>query len=335
VNHTDTQFFYSLTPERILEAVESLGVRTTGRALALNSMENRVYEVEIEVPDPDAVQSRHELFRVVKFYRPGRWSKEQVLEEHTFLRDAQEAELPVVAPLVLANGETVGVVPESEILFAIFPKVGGRIEDELQTPALERIGRLLARLHSVGAQHAAVSRLTLSPNTYGLENLTFLLNGTFIPTGFRSRLEQLVVRICDVSTPWFAATPIQRIHGDLHVGNILWNASGCMLVDFDDMVMGPCVQDLWLLVPGRDPESRANRDDLLAGYEQMRAFDRDSLRLVEPLRALRMVHFSAWIARRWEDPSFKRIFVDFGSERYWQDQISGLMEVVEILDYGG
>lgn len=332
---TDTEFFYALTPEKILESVETLGFRCTGRCLALNSMENRVYEVEIEVDDPASLTSRHDAFRVVKFYRPGRWTREQIMEEHEFLADAVAAELPVVAPLTFDDGSTLKQVPDSGILFAVFQKIGGRVLDEFTKDHLSRLGRLIGRLHGIGSSKQFRHRMKLSPTTYGRENLQFLVGHERLLPAFRPRFEQLVNRICDVTEPWFNAAATQRIHGDCHVGNILWNDSGCLLVDFDDAVIGPCVQDVWLLVPGRDEDAQQKRETFLTAYESMRKFDRTSLRLIEPLRALRMVHFSAWIAKRWQDPSFQRVFVDFGSERYWNEQVGALMEIVEILENGG
>jgi len=329
--HENTSFFYDLTPEHVLQAVEAVGVRCTGRALALNSMENRVYEVEIEVPDLEKLASRHEAFRVVKFYRPGRWTKEQILEEHQFLADAIEAELPVVAPLAFADGSTLQQMAGVGIWYAVFPKVGGRINDEFNRADLIRLGRLLARLHTVGAGRESEHRISLNPNSYGRENLKYLTESGVIPNTYQSRYSDLVNFICDWSDPFFKKIPTQRIHGDCHIGNIIWNTQGCFLVDFDDMVRGACVQDLWLLVPGRDKYAQDNLEILLEGYESMRPFDRSTLRIIEPLRALRMIHFSAWIARRWEDPSFKRVFVDFGTERYWGEQVVSLNEVTEIL----
>lgn len=329
-----TNFFYELTPEMVLRAVESTGVRCTGRCLPLNSLENRVYEVEIE-SDASKLTSRHEGFRVVKFYRPGRWSKQQILEEHEFLKDCASSDVPVVSPLKLPGGETLGEVEGIGIYFAVFPKIGGRINDEFSKQDLERLGRLIARLHLAGAKKPATNRLKLNPETYGSSSIEFLKQQKLVPSNVMTRLEDLVGRICSISTPWFAETKTQRIHGDCHVGNILWSGSECTFVDFDDMVTGPCVQDIWLLVPGRDDESLKLRESLIAGYKQIRSFDDGSVRLIEPLRALRITHFIAWIAKRWEDPAFPRVFVDFGSDRYWNEQITALYEIVEIMCTAG
>ena len=326
-----TENFFELTPERILTAVEQIGLRCTGRCLALNSMENRVYEVEIVLKEePD---SRYDAFRVVKFYRPGRWSEEQILEEHRFLAELAEDDLPVVAPLPFPDGSTLKKIEELGILFCVFPKVGGRNLDEPSREQLEILGRLLARLHVVGACSQAPSRMELTPQTYGRANLEYLLGSNCLLPNFRSRYQDIVERLLSICEPWFAGVPSQRLHGDCHLGNMLWRQDGPLLVDFDDMLRGPCVQDLWLMVPGRDEDALARREVMVAAYEQMRRFDRETLRLIEPLRALRIIHFSAWIARRWEDPSFKRVFVDFGGERYWSEQIVALDECLNML-YG-
>jgi Ser/Thr protein kinase RdoA (MazF antagonist) len=328
-----TQFFFELTPERVLDAVERLGVRCTGRVMALNSMENRVYEVELDL-DEAPMRDRWEAYRVVKFYRPGRWTKEQILEEHQFLVECQEAEIPVVSPLAFPNGETLAQVEGADIFYAVFPKVAGRILDEMSDSQLRQIGRLLARLHGVGARHPFVHRMALSIDSYGRSNIAYLRENKFIPPSVEAHYVGLAERILSACAPWFAQTSMQRLHGDCHIGNLLWSASGCSIVDFDDSLTGPCVQDLWLLTPGRDAASHAQREQLLEGYEMMRGFDRTSLRLIEPLRALRMIHFAAWIARRYEDPAFKRVFVDFGSEGYWRGQLIALQEVGESIGVG-
>ncbi|MBX7143603.1 MAG: serine/threonine protein kinase [Oligoflexia bacterium] len=325
------EYFYSLTPEGVLRAVEHLGFHCTGRALALNSMENRVYEVEIEVKDESSVQSRYDYFRVVKFYRPGRWSREQILEEHKFLLQLEASDIPVIAPLRDSADETLHQDPESGIWYAVFPKCGGRAPDELSDEQAERIGRLLARLHLVGAREPAPNRLRLSPETYGLDNVRFLREAGFLPNEIAQAYTSTVESICACASPWFAQTASQRIHGDCHAGNILWGNQGPFLLDFDDMVMGPCVQDLWLLLPGRDEEGQRILELMIAGYEQLKAFDRASLRLIEALRALRMVHYSAWIARRWKDPAFTRVFPQFGSPAYWNGQLADLREQLGIV----
>ncbi len=325
----ETRHFYELTPDRILDAVEACGLRCTGRSMALNSMENRVYQVEIEVDGP--VSNPSDCFRVVKFYRPGRWSEEQIKEEHLFLSDLVEDEITAVAPLPLDDGETLARLPHANIHYAVFPRVGGRLVDELADDSIEQLGRLIARVHNVGARRKANARIRLDPATYGIENLRYLVDSGLIPDSVRERYRDTVEGVCNVTEPWFAAATYQRIHGDCHVGNVLWRDSTAFLVDFDDMVVGPCAQDVWLLAGGQDTFGRQQRELFVSGYEELRDFDRATLRLIEPLRALRFVHFSAWIARRWEDPSFQRVFGDFGSERYWFEQVSSLQEQLGLI----
>jgi Ser/Thr protein kinase RdoA (MazF antagonist) len=335
-----TRFFFELTPDRVLEAVEALGLRCSGRCTALNSFENRVYEIELEEEDDSLDRSASAAFarrRVVKFYRPGRWNREQILEEHEFLLDLKKAEIPVVAPIEFEMGaeneQTLHVAKESGIFYALFPKVGGRAPDELQDDQLRWIGRLLARIHSVGALKSAPHRIEIGPETYGRKNLASLLEDNWIPLDYAARYQQVVEEICALSDGLFSsllkegrASAIHRIHGDCHLGNLLWNQSGPFFLDFDDMVRGPAVQDIWLLVPGRDEESIRQRQILLEGYEEMREFNFLTLSLIEPLRALRFVHYSAWIARRWSDPAFPAAFPQFGTHRYWQEQLRDLEE---------
>lgn len=327
---SETRYFYELTPERILDAVEkSAGVRCTGRALALNSMENRVYEIELELDEKPANPS--DRFLIAKFYRPGRWTKEQILDEHTYLAELAELEIPVVAPRALANGSTLDQLPDAGLFYAVFPKIGGRSPDELTSDQLAQVGRLLARLHSVGAARPARHRLALTTESYGLANLQHLIDARILPDDIRPAYQATVEQICALSKPWFDAAAVHRIHGDCHRGNLLIGREGMFFVDFDDMVTGPAVQDMWLLIPGRDDESRQQLEAMLEGYETMRDFDRSTLRLIEPLRALRFIHFSAWIGRRWADPAFPRAFPQFGTPRYWQEQLADLRDQLDII----
>jgi len=326
----ETKFFFSLTPEIVLNEIEkNSAFKCTGRVLTLNSMENRVYEVEIDLESPPKNPS--ERFIVVKFYRPGRWSKEQILEEHEFLSDLKANDIPVVPPLANEHGETLFKLSSAEIYFTLFPKMAGRIADEMQDEKLRTTARTIARLHNVGAMKQAKHRLRLDTDTYGISNMNYLLANNFIPDNFRDRYADIVQRICEISSPWFSKVSYQRIHGDCHLGNILEGREQLTLVDFDDMVQGPCVQDIWLIIPGRDEFAKQQMDEFISAYEIMRPFDRSSLRLIEPLRALRYVHFSAWIARRWQDPIFPKFFPHFGSEQYWQEQISDLHEQYDLI----
>ncbi len=343
----DTQFFYEVTPERVLTAVESAGLRCSGRCLALNSLENRVYEVEID-GHYDLHPNAPERFRVIKFYRPGRWTAEQILEEHAFLAELEALELPVVAPLPLiaaklsdkgqaADGadravsvesSTLAKVPAAQVYYAVFPKVGGRTADELGDEELERMGRLLARVHNCGASRKAQHRIALNPQSYGLDNLEYLLKYSCIVPQLEARYAELVRELCQRSQALFTGIPCQRIHGDCHLGNVLWGSQGPRLVDFDDMVVGPAIQDLWLLLPGLYEDQPARWNLMLDAYRSFRDISARELLLIEPLRALRLIHFSAWIARRIKDPAFQRVFVEFGTERYWQEQLVQLQQVL-------
>jgi len=330
MTESPTQFFFELTPERVLQAVESSGLRCTGRCMALNSFENRVYDVELETEEVSVHKHLAANRRIAKFYRPGRWTETQILEEHEFLHDLVAAEIPAVAPLAFPDGRTLHQMEGSGIYYAVFPKVGGRAPDELSDEQLSRIGRLLGRIHNVGAARSSRHRLSIDAETYGRTNLRFLLEGNWIPLEFQARYVAAAEAIIRTTESLMTGVPTHRIHGDCHLGNLLWNQEGPFFVDFDDMVRGPAVQDVWLLVPGRDPESLRQREVLLEGYQEMRAFSRESLRLVESLRALRFIHYTAWLARRWQDPAFPRAFPDFNSHRYWSDETHDLEEQVRL-----
>lgn len=324
----ETEFFFALTPDRILGAVERLGYRCTGRSIALNSMENRVYEVEIELLEEP--ESRSDKFKIVKFYRPGRWTREQILAEHQFLFDLNQVEIPVVVPEQL-NGESVLRMEDQDLFYAVFPKIGGRNPDELDNELLARCGRLLARMHNVGAAKEAPERIKITPESFGLRNLEYLLQSQLLPFEYQKRYAELVEAICAESSPLFQEAAYQRVHGDAHLGNLLFNDSGLFFVDFDDMLRAPVVQDIWLLLSGQEDPYGTKRELLLAAYEELRPFDRRSLVLIEPLRALRFIHFTGWIAHRWEDPAFKRVFENFGTSQYWAVQIADLENQLRLI----
>ena len=286
-----TTSFHTLTPDRVLDAVEVGGLRCTGRCLPLRAFENRVYEVELE----------DERRLVVKFYRPGRWSRETILDEHRFLADLVASEVPAVAPMDLGNGQTLNEA--NGILYAAFPRVRGRSLDELDAENRRRIGRTIGRMHAVGAARPFKHRPKLGVQHYIHEPLEFVLKGNFMPENLGPRYRDVALRIADAVAKPLAAARTQRIHGDLHWGNILWTPDP-LLVDFDDCVMGPPIQDIWLLARGEAEEARKAREDLIEGYELFREFDRSTLPLIEPLRAMRIIYMSGWIAKRWDDPSF-------------------------------
>ena len=305
-----TQYFFELTPSAVMDAIEHEPIlgelkRCTGFCQPLASFENRVYEVEFE----DRTRA------VTKFYRPGRWTEAQIQEEHQFMLDIEAAEIPVVVPYFFEKpGDTLRK-SKAGLFYCVYPKIGGRQPEDLGREKLNQLGRLIARMHTVGVQRKAVHRVKLNPENYGEASLDFLLTEKIVSPHVEKRFEATVRQIIAVSKNRFEGQPLQRIHGDCHAGNILWNEkTGPFFIDFDDMVNGPPVQDLWLLAP--DPESF---QFLLEGYEQMRDLPDGSERLVECLRALRMIHYATWIAKRYEDPAFQRAFPQFESPRYWED----------------
>ena len=319
----ETQYFYNLTPDIVLRHIEqAISVTCTGRCLALHSMEKRVYEVEILVDDP-----RHpwDRFVVVKFYRPGRWHRQQLEEEHQLIQDLAESELPVVAPLADKEGNTLWQIDDLDIFYGIFPKVAGRAPSELDFKSIEWVGRLLGRMHGVGALSKMSHRLTLSPLTYGRENLEYL-EAENIGGELGKRYVDLAYNVVDLVDARMQGVEAIRLHGDAHSGNLLWSQDGPFWVDFDDCLMGPPVQDMWLIVGGRDQHARETLSHLLSGYETMYRFDRTTLGLIEPLRSLRMIHFCSWIARRRKDPAFIRNFPHFHQDNYWISQIADLEE---------
>lgn len=304
--------FSHLLPEVIFDCAERLGDRCTGRFLTLNAMENRVYDIEKE--DGSHV--------VIKFYRPGRWSKDTILSEHAYLKLAVADEIPVVAPLADDKGET--LFDYNGIFYAIFPKRPGRLESELNQEQLTRLGRYLARLHLIGEKIPNAPRLKITPQLYGRDTLSYVKQEGLLQPGLGAIYESLVHQTCDLVEPVFEGVETILVHGDCHVGNVLWNGDEPYFIDFDDMLYAPPVQDMWMLIGGDDEFAMKNRDILISAYEELRAFDDKSLKLIEPLRALRMMYFAGWIARRRDDGAFKLAFPHFGTEKFWQEQIENL-----------
>ena len=307
-------FFYDLTPDTVLMAVEQCGLEPSGHCMALNSYENRVYDLRLE-------NGSHV---VGKFYRPGRWSREQILEEHAFLLQLQEDEVPVCAPLELGNGSTLREI--EGIYYGLWPRTGGRAGDELSDDQLGILGRLLARIHNRGAAGDAEHRISLTGTTYGLDSLDFLLENSIIPEEFSARYSAAVREVADIYDSMSADVPFLRIHGDCHLGNLLNGTEGWFFLDFDDFLTGPAVQDIWMLTPARDTEGLRQRQVLLDAYRLFRDFNDSWLALIEPLRALRYIRYAAWIAKRWEDPAFPPAFPHFGTEQYWEDETRDLEE---------
>ncbi|MDX9866457.1 MAG: serine/threonine protein kinase [Kiritimatiellia bacterium] len=310
--------FGALSPERVLEAVESgLRCRCTGLLRPLPSYINRVYTVESETGETV----------VAKFYRPGRWTREAVLAEHDFVLACAADEIPVIAPLPLAQGGTVG--DADGIAFALYPRRGGRpIEPADPGNALwGRLGALLARVHRVGARAPAPARLTLHPLSATAEDLAYLLDGGFLEAREAARLDSFAAALFDRIVPQFEALggEVIRLHGDCQHTNVLERPeTGLFLIDFDDMMNGTPVQDLWMLLPGRAEECAAEWEQMIEGYETFRAFDRRTVRLIEPLRAMRMIYYLAWCARQAHDASFRQNHPDWGARAFWASELAEL-----------
>ncbi len=313
--------FDRLTPDFLLAAVESQGLWCNGRQLALNSYENRVYQIGIEDAEPV----------IAKFYRPGRWSDEQIQEEHDFCLELAGHELPVVAPWQNANGET--LFHHDGFRFALFPRRGGRAPELGDLDSLFTIGRLMGRIHLVGSAKAFTSRPTLDLDSYGYRSVALIEEG-FIPESLEASYQAASKELLAlVAEKWSAVGDITyiRTHGDCHVGNMLWREDLPHFVDFDDARMAPAIQDLWMLLSGDRRDQVSQVSEVVAGYEEFFEFHPRELKLIEPLRALRMLHHTAWLASRWDDPAFPRAFSWFNTERFWGEHIMELREQCAVL----
>ena len=311
----DATPYYRLGPDAVLDAVETTGLLTDGRLLALNSYENRVYQIGLEGEQPV----------VAKFYRPGRWSDAQIEEEHGFALELAEAEIPVVAPLLIGGRS---LFHHAGFRFALFPRQGGHAPELEDRDTLLWLGRFLGRIHAVGRSRPFRERPALTPERFGDESVATLRAGGWLPPHLESAFDSLADDLMlSVRAAWDRAGDFARIrlHGDCHPGNLLWR-DGPFFVDLDDCQSGPAVQDLWMLLSGEPAEMSRQLGDLLEGYGQFCDFDMRELLLVEALRTLRMLHHAAWLARRWEDPAFPAAFPWFGAPRYFEDLILSLRE---------
>jgi Ser/Thr protein kinase RdoA (MazF antagonist) len=315
--------YSELSPETVLDAIEALGFRCDGRALALNSYENRVYQIGIEDAEPV----------IAKFYRPARWSDAAIREEHAFSAELAAQEIPVIAPLLQA-GESMHV--HHGFRYAVFPRRGGRWPELGTVDEREWVGRFLGRIHAVGRAGRFRERAALDMDDLGRNARDFVLDGDWMPDYLAIKYEEVTDELLEAvearALGWGGAR-LGRILGDCDRGNILWTDAGPHFVDLDDCLTGPAIQDLWMLLSGGHQEMRTELRDLLTGYEQFLPFDRSEIALIEPLRALRMIHYSAWLARRWHDPAFPKAFPWFAEPRYWeqhhrslQDQLAAVLE---------
>ena len=314
--------FATLSPDLVLDALDSVGLRGDGRLLALNSYENRVYQVGMEDGPPV----------VAKFYRPQRWSQAQILEEHAFSRQLADEEIPVV-PAMMLDGATLH--RHAGFRFAVFARHGGRAPELDNSETLEWLGRFIGRIHAVGQRTPFATRPALDIATFGEEPRDFLLANGFIPDELKASYTGTVAHALDGVRRCFdraGDVRLLRLHGDCHVGNVLWTDAGPHFVDFDDSRTGPAIQDLWMLLSGERADMVRQCGDLLAGYEDFCDFDAREMHLVEALRTLRLIHYAAWLARRWDDPAFPVAFPWFNTQRYWQDRILELREQIALMD---
>lgn len=319
----DFELFHRLGPNEILTILESSGLEPDGHVLALNSYENRVYRIGLEDADPV----------VVKFYRPGRWSDEEILEEHRFTEEQAVAEIPVVPPVQQENGAT--LMHQGKYRYSLYPCVGGR-PPELDNPEqLRQMGTFVARIHATGAEKPFEHRPPINSQTFLHEPGDYLLTQNLLPselvTAFSSLFEDIRLR---VERCYERAGEIEslRLHGDCHQGNILWRDDVPSILDYDDARTGPAIQDIWMFLSGDRDYMTARLEDFLEGYSMFRHFNPAELHLLEALRCMRMVNHAAWLARRWNDPAFPIAFPYFNSQRYWEDLILGLREQAALMD---
>ena len=316
--------YADLTPDLILDAVEQVGLLTDGHLLALNSYENRVYQVGIEDATPV----------IAKFYRPGRWSDAAILEEHDFTLQLAELEIPAVPP-TLIQGRTLHA--HGGYRFSLTPRRGGRTPELDEPGVLEWIGRFIGRIHAAGAVQSFQHRPTLDIASFGLSARDFLLAGDWLPADLLPAYTSVVDQALQaVHACYRRAGNVHyiRLHGDCHLGNLLWTDGGPHFVDFDDARMGPAIQDIWMLLSGEREEMSRQLAEVLAGYEDFQEFDHRELHLIEALRTLRIIHHSAWLARRWQDPAFPIAFPWFDTQHYWQSHVLQLREQIAAMEEG-
>jgi len=318
---SNRQPFSGLTPEVVLDAAAACGLEPDGRLFALNSYENRVYQL-----------GAGERLLVLKFYRPARWSDAQIAEEHEFTAELAAAELPVAAPLVIA-GATLSRY--RDFRFAAFPWMRGRAPEFDAPEARQLLARTIARIHQIGAVRPFTVRPRIGVERLGWEARALVLESELLPAALRERYSSVSGALLERVAAAFSAAPEVReirVHGDCHLGNLLWNERGPVFVDLDDCAMGPRVQDLWMMLSGPPAEQQRQWQELLEGYQQFADFDFKEVTLIEPLRALRMLHHAAWVVHRWADPAFPRAFPWAAEPRYWEGHLLDLLEQIAAID---
>ncbi|WP_082087137.1 serine/threonine protein kinase [Teredinibacter purpureus] len=314
--------FENLNPDKVIDAIESHGYLSDLRVFPLNSYENRVYQFGVEEGEPI----------IAKFYRPQRWSDEQIQEEHAFSLELAEMEIPIVAPI--KNDKGISLFHFDEHRFSLYPRRGGHAPDLGDLETLYRLGQQLGRLHAIGKIKPFKYRPTLDLQSYAINSRDFLMSNDFIPQTLTEAYSTLSQHLIDRMQQVFSETPYEtfRIHGDCHPGNILLRPESLWIVDLDDARNGPAIQDIWMLLSGDYPQKCQQLAEVIEGYEEFCEFDRREIPLIETLRTLRLMHYAAWLARRWSDPAFPQAFPWFNSERYWSEHILELREQMSALD---
>lgn len=319
---TDTPPYSNLTPDCILDAIDSAGFHCDGRLQALNSYENRVYQAWLE----------DDTSLIAKFYRPGRWPNAAILEEHRYALELAEREIPVVAPLIIRDKT---LYQHAGYRFALYPRRPGRSPELEDLDTLRWLGRFIGRIHAVGALRPFVHRPVIDIDSFGHEPSRFVLEHDFVPADLRETYRSVVADVIERVKQAYAragSVPSIRLHGDCHAGNILWTGEGPHFVDLDDARMGPPVQDIWMWLSGERDAMQSQLTAVIAGYREFNDFETGQLALIEALRTLRMIHYAGWLARRWDDPAFPAAFTFFNTQHYWQDHILALREQAAALD---